>query len=311
MESTIFIENLRRNIDVAKLCDAFRIYGNIVSANIVCDDDMKPIGEAFISFQDGASALNSVKYMDGSSKLGSSIRVCLSVEKEHYRKVFVKNFSRKWDLCDLYKAFEDIGDIEDAVISEDNNGKSNGYGYITFTTHSGAMKAIQCMNGKICGEYKLVVERFKRRSERENLQKNSLEYAEAMLKKATDPTNLHVKNLPRNITEDELKQLFAKCGEISSIKIVVDGSGISKGFGFVSYKSKEAAYKAYKKMNGLLLNGKNIVVSFKQDGHARKHFMDLKNKDKEVKIKQYKHRSQSTSSLKFLPHSLISSNFKN
>lgn len=45
---------------------------------------------------------------------------------------------------------------------------------------------------------------------------------------------LYVGNLPYDVTDDELSQLFAQCGQVESARIVKDrDSGRSKGFGFV------------------------------------------------------------------------------
>ena len=49
-------------------------------------------------------------------------------------------------------------------------------------------------------------------------------------------TNIYVGNLFFDVTEDTLKRDFAQFGQINSIKIIVDGRGLSKGYvpGFMS-----------------------------------------------------------------------------
>ena len=301
MEKSIIVKNLPKNVYVAELCDSFRCFGNIVSATIHSDENTRS-GDAYIEFEDTFSALNAVKQMND-TKLGRKLlQVSLCSEKEHFTKVFVKNFSLQWDVCDLLRVFESVGTVENVNISE-TKGKSNGFGYVSFTNHYTAKRAIEHINGKEIEGHKLVVERFQSKTEREALKKNSLEYVEQLLEKSIQLNNLYVKNLPSNMEEEDLEKLFGNFGSIKSVKIAVDESGVSRGFGFVCYESKQDAKKALDKMNGYPIRGKRLQISFKEDGQIRKQYYDLKKKEKDIKIKQYKQRSMSMP--KLLPHSVV------
>lgn len=304
MENTIFIQNLHKDIDAAVLCDEFRSYGRILSVKIECDDDMKSIREGYITFGDYVSALNSIKFMNGRRIKNKAVNVSFEVEKEHFKQVFVKNFSPDYDECDLLKVFEKIGIVEQAKISEDDNGRSNGYGFVVFKTHTSAKKAVEQFNGKILNGQKLIVQRYKRKSERDNLIMNSMEHAEVMLKNCTQKNNLFIKNLPKDMKDKDLKLLVEKYGDVLSVKIARDDFGVNKGFGFASFKRNEDAERALRRLNGIVLNGKKLEVNFKQDRDARKHYIELKDKEREGKINHYRHRSQSTSALQFLPHKM-------
>ncbi|VDK23041.1 unnamed protein product [Taenia asiatica] len=50
-----------------------------------------------------------------------------------------------------------------------------------------------------------------------------------------DDQTVFVSNLPFSTTEEELKSIFAKCGELVSIRLVRDYAGKSKGFGYVEF----------------------------------------------------------------------------
>ena len=53
---------------------------------------------------------------------------------------------------------------------------------------------------------------------------------------------LYVGNLPWTIKDEDLKQVFAEFGEVSSSRVVVDRlSGRSRGFGFVDLVEDSAA----------------------------------------------------------------------
>jgi cold-inducible RNA-binding protein len=73
---------------------------------------------------------------------------------------------------------------------------------------------------------------------------------------------LFVGSLGYQVTEDELKGLFAPAGTVSSVKIITDrDSGQSKGFGFVEMSTDEEAQAAIKLMNGKEIAGRQLTVN--------------------------------------------------
>ncbi len=74
--------------------------------------------------------------------------------------------------------------------------------------------------------------------------------------------NIFVGNLSRDVSDDELKELFANYGHIRSVKIIRDMfSQESKGFGFVDMPGVAEAQKAINELNTRELKGKKISVS--------------------------------------------------
>lgn len=73
---------------------------------------------------------------------------------------------------------------------------------------------------------------------------------------------LYVGNLPYNVNEDQLRELFTQVGEISSVTMITDKyTGESKGFGFVEMTTEEQAQEAIKRFNGYTLNNRNLTVN--------------------------------------------------
>lgn len=76
---------------------------------------------------------------------------------------------------------------------------------------------------------------------------------------------LYVGGLPYSMTEDELREIFAAYGEVTSVAIITDKfSGQSKGFGFVEMSSEEEANKAIEALDGNEISGRRATVN-----HAR------------------------------------------
>jgi RNA recognition motif-containing protein len=74
--------------------------------------------------------------------------------------------------------------------------------------------------------------------------------------------NIYLGNLPYNINEDELMELFEEHGSVNSVKLITDKfSGKSKGFGFVEMPNDEEAKKAIEELNGTEVKGRNITVN--------------------------------------------------
>jgi len=78
--------------------------------------------------------------------------------------------------------------------------------------------------------------------------------------------NLFVLNLPLEWTDAELTTNFMAFGNVMSVKVFVDKlTGMSKGFGFVSYDNPLSAQTAIQHMNGYMVSGKQLKVELKKD----------------------------------------------
>src|SRR3989344_5691796 len=73
---------------------------------------------------------------------------------------------------------------------------------------------------------------------------------------------LYVGNLPFDISEDQLHELFSVHGQVASTKLITDfNTGRSRGFGFVEMRTEEEAQAAIDKMNKAKVGEREIVVN--------------------------------------------------
>ena len=74
--------------------------------------------------------------------------------------------------------------------------------------------------------------------------------------------NIYVGNIPKNATEDSIRQLFETHGQVSSIKLIEDRyTGELRGFGFVEMPSKEEGQAAIEGVNGTEIDGRSLIVN--------------------------------------------------
>jgi RNA recognition motif-containing protein len=74
--------------------------------------------------------------------------------------------------------------------------------------------------------------------------------------------NIYVGNLPYNVVEEDLREIFEEYGEVATVKIISDKlTGRSKGFGFVEMDDDQEAKKAIEELNNAEISGRNIKVN--------------------------------------------------
>ena len=75
-------------------------------------------------------------------------------------------------------------------------------------------------------------------------------------------TKLYVGNLSYNTTENQLQDLFAVHGPVTSVDLIMDKfSGRPRGFGFVTMETKESAEAAVQALNGKNIDGRDLTVN--------------------------------------------------
>jgi polyadenylate-binding protein len=146
----------------------------------------------------------------------------------------------------IYDKFSQIGNILSIRVCRDMiSRKSLGYAYVNFSTPTEAEKAIDALNFDVLKNRQMRIMWSQRDP---SLRKSGV-------------GNLFIKNLDKNIVVRDLYDTFSTIGDILSCKIATDEKGVSKGYGFVHFASKEAAETAIKKLHNKSLNGKTVYVA--------------------------------------------------
>ncbi|MED6171731.1 Small RNA-binding protein 11, chloroplastic [Stylosanthes scabra] len=87
---------------------------------------------------------------------------------------------------------------------------------------------------------------------------------------------LFVGGLSVYTTEKGLTDAFSGCGQIIEAKIITDKvSERSKGFGFITFASRDEAADAISQMNGKALNGRVIFVDYAKPTFSKSSGMPI------------------------------------
>ncbi len=73
---------------------------------------------------------------------------------------------------------------------------------------------------------------------------------------------LYVGNMPYEVTQEQIRELFAQVGEVTEVSLITDReTGRLKGFGFVEMSTEEGSKEAIKRFNGYTLNDRALTVN--------------------------------------------------
>ncbi|KAJ3326446.1 Protein phosphatase PP2A regulatory subunit B [Blyttiomyces sp. JEL0837] len=277
----IFIKNLDPSIDNKALHDTFSAFGNILSCKVAMDENGSK-GYGFVHYESTESAEAAIKHVNGMLLNDKQVYVGLHIPRKErqskieelrskYTNIYIKNLDENISDEEFNKMFTEFGGVTSAVIQRDENGKSKGFGFVNYSNHEDARRAVEEMHEKEINGKQLFVARAQKKAEREEeLRKHYEKIREEKLNKYQG-VNLYIKNLDDSITDETLRQEFAPYGVITSAKVMVDETkNASKGFGFVCFSSPDEATKAVTDMNGKLVAGKPIYVALAQRKEVRR-----------------------------------------
>uniref|UniRef100_G1Q2E8 Polyadenylate-binding protein n=1 Tax=Myotis lucifugus TaxID=59463 RepID=G1Q2E8_MYOLU len=274
--ASLYVGDLHPEVTEAMLYEKFSVAGPILSIR-VCRDAVssRSLGYGYVNFQRPEDAGHALNTMNFDILHGKPMRIMWcqrdpSLRKSGVGNVFVNHLDTSIDNKELYDLFAAFGTILSCKVASDENGPK-GHGFVHFETREAAEKAIAEMNGTLVKERKVFVGQFKRPNQREAERRAKVE----------EYTNVYVKNFGEGMTDECLLEIFSQYGPLSSVKVMTDDSGKSKGFGFIRFERHVDAKKAVEELNGKEFRGKRIYVSRAQKKKERE--AELQQKLEEMK----------------------------
>ncbi|KAG6406883.1 hypothetical protein SASPL_134527 [Salvia splendens] len=145
----------------------------------------------------------------------------------------------------LYDLFNSVGQVVSVrVCRELGTQRSLGYGYVNYANPQDAARALELLNFTPLNSKSIRV---------------MYSHRDPSVRKS-GMANIFIKNLDKAIDNKALHDTFSSFGNILSCKIATDPHGQSKGYGFVQFDTEEAAQSAIDKLNGMLINDKQVYV---------------------------------------------------
>ncbi|KPM34045.1 Polyadenylate-binding protein, cytoplasmic and nuclear [Neonectria ditissima] len=232
-QGNVFIKNLDVAIDNKALHDTFAAFGNILSCKVAQDETGASKGYGFVHYETDEAALQAIKHVNGMLLNEKKVYVGHHIPKKdrqskfeemkaNFTNVYVKNIQADVTDDDFRELFERFGDVTSSSLARDQEGKSRGFGFVNFTTHEAAYKAVDDLNNKDFRGQDLYVGRAQKKHEREEELRKS--YEAARLEKANkyQGVNLYIKNLDDDVDDEKLRQMFSEFGPITSAKVMRD-----------------------------------------------------------------------------------------
>jgi len=280
--ASLYVGDLNPDVTETQLFEIFKQIGPVASIR-VCRDAVtrRSLGYAYVNYHTLADAERALDILNYKDIKGRACRIMWSQRDPSLRKsgagnIFIKNLDKSVDNKALYDTFSMFGNILSCKVSYDEHGNSKGFGFVHYETGESAQASIEKINGKLLNGKKLFVGLFMQRKDRSGSEE--------------EPkwTNIYVKNLAKETSEEKMKELFSKFGSITSAFLAMDENGQSKGFGFINYDTHEEAQAAIDEMNGKDVDGNPIYVGRAQKKQEReKELKDMFEKLKRERMSKF------------------------
>lgn len=164
---------------------------------------------------------------------------------------------------DLAKLLEQAGVVEfSEVIYSRGTGQSRGYGFVTMSTVKEAELAVEMFDGFRFRGMLLIVRQAALRGAR----------VETPSHQSKSPFRIYVGNLPSQIDDSWLEELFNEHGNVVDARVVYErrgGTWSSQGFGFVTMATEEEMYDAIYALNKKILEGCALRVEVAKERPRR------------------------------------------
>jgi RNA-binding protein 23/39 len=171
------------------------------------------------------------------------------------RTVFVSQLVLRAQESDLKYYFEQVGRVAQVRLLSDKYGKSRGIGYVEFEDLETVPKALVLNGQKFCMKHSgCVCSGFPISIKPSQVEKNYAFMAEkegGSSVSANIDKRVYILGLPFSVTEEELRKVVeaGNFGVVDRVSVITDRHGTSKRFGFISFRTIDAATAASLKLH--------------------------------------------------------------
>nr|CAD1829867.1 unnamed protein product [Ananas comosus var. bracteatus] len=206
-------------------------------------DSSENKGYAFVTFRTKELAAKAIRDLRNAEFKGKKIK-CSTSQAKH--RLFIGNVPRNWTKDDLKKVVSEVGPgviNVDLMKDPQNSSRNRGFAFIEYYNHG-------------CAEYsrkKMSMPKFKLDSNAPTVSWADPRSGDSS--SSSQVKAVYVKNLPKNVTQDQLIKLFERHGEITKVVLPPPKPGHEKRYAFVHFKERSMAMKALKNTEKYELDG--------------------------------------------------------
>ncbi|CAL5419700.1 unnamed protein product [Camellia sinensis] len=234
--------------DLRSFCESV---GEVTEVRIMKGkDSSENKGYAFVTFRTKELASKAIEELNNSELKGKKIK-CSTSQAKH--KLFIGNVPRNWGEEDIKKVVAEKGPgvIAIELLKDPQNySRNRGFAFIKYYNHACAEFSRQKMSKP---EFKL------------DDNAPTVSWADPKNPESSAASQVkavYVKNLPKNITQDQLRELFEHHGKITKVVLPPAKAGQEKSrFGFVHFAERSNAMKALKNTEKYELDGQVLECS--------------------------------------------------
>jgi len=212
---------------------------------------------------------------------------------QHSNNLYIGNLPSSMTQAEMDLLFWPFGEITSCRLMTHPDGIPKGYGFVEYVHRKGALAAMKHLNGRLFRGRGISVKMTKPAGEgakRTPTIHTSSPHGRRVTYGMSD-TNLYIGGLPDEITEEELRSLFAAYGEVEDVRRFVDRSTQRiLGTACVRMSCAEDAAAALQGMNKASIKGKIIYCKYALD-KAKKLAFHKPPPDKRLREQYYNNRN--------------------
>ncbi|CAL9137773.1 unnamed protein product [Musa acuminata var. zebrina] len=238
----VFVGGLDKSAVEKDLIEVFGVFGEIKSVRIVRNPvTQKSKGYAFIHYANidhAKKALTELK--DGTEVRGKQVGISASQDND---TLYLGNICKTWTKEQVIETLKGYGieQLEDIILPDDpkNEGKTKGFAFLEFNSHSDAMAAFQRLRkpDALFG---------RDRSAKVSFAENSMHPSEEV---TLQVKTVYIESIPDFWDGKKIKEICQQYGEVEKVQLFKKSTTKKKNFAFVEFTSRESAVACMEGVN--------------------------------------------------------------
>nr|CAD1844350.1 unnamed protein product [Ananas comosus var. bracteatus] len=254
-EVDIFIGGLAKDAVEDDILKVFGAFGEIQSVRIVkSQTTQKSKGFAFIRYATAEAAKKALTELkDGTEVKGKRVGISASQDND---TLYLGNICKSWSKDQVVETLKGFGveGVEHLLLPDDpnNEGKSKGFAFLEFSSHSDAMAAFQRLRKP---DAVLGCDR----SAKVSFAQTPINPSEELLLQVK---TVYIENVPASWDEGTIKRFCEQYGKIEKVQVFrKNHTGKKKEFAFVEFASRESALVCVEGINNSQIGEGDVKVS--------------------------------------------------